>query len=563
MVGISTQRIANATKEGMGSFSDAEFAQAIKLLCKSGQEQRRENQIRSYKPASARAAKIHKSTARIVAAGGGNGSAKTETILVEIISLATGVFPVGQEKYLAPKFKGPVNCRIIVESITTTLENIIIPKLQWWKWTGVDMEGGKRGHYGWIPKNCLKGGSWEKSYKAKLRTLTVLCRDPKNHSKILGESMIQFMSHEQDATDFASGDFHHVMMDEPPRFAIWRENEARTMRVGGRLYLAMTWPDDPTIPVDWIFDKVYEKGIEGPKKSPDIDWFELWTTDNVNLDQEAIAIQMADWDDATKRVRIFGQNLRFSNRIHPLFTDTPQYWSFPLGKTIFPTQDMRCPETGSSDITEYCHVQQIEMTPTYPTIFLLDPHPRKPHMFMWVQIDGNDDLIVVEDGEIDGSPEELMEYVTYVEDTYNFRIADRMIDPNMGRSPSSAQQRHMTWQEEFSSVGLHCALADDSDVGRSRINEYLKPDNKTMRPRIMFSERCQLTISQMKRYCWDNFKRADEKDIKQKPKTKNDDFPTLLKYLLNSNPIHNTLAFGAPIVHGAKGMANRTKIRMN
>jgi hypothetical protein len=124
------------------------------------------------------------------------------------------------------------------------------------------------------------------------------------------------------------------------------ENEARTMRVAGRLYLSMTWPDDPTIPVDWIFDHIYDKGSPGPNKAKDIDWFELWTTENRNLNQQAVANQMAQWDETTKAVRIKGQPIRFSNRIHPLFTDIPLVWSYQAGKVIVP-ENGKCPETGS------------------------------------------------------------------------------------------------------------------------------------------------------------------------------------------------------------------------
>lgn len=884
---LSPDRILSQRSK-LSDISNVELEKIVRSTLEIQKIDRRENQLELYQPASPRAGDIHRSNARVIGVGGGNGSSKTETCLVEIIALATGVLPRSQRDYLKPKFRGPVNCRIIVESITTTLENVILPKLQWWKWTGVDQQGGERGHWGWIPKNCLKDGQWDKAWHAKLRTLSVLCRNPDDPNEILGESTIQFMclrgdqrvlmadgtwreiknvnegdrvyvpetggvfvskkfkyenapllkikceggreiistpnhghlmsdgmfktadsispgdvieahvpvmtggtpvekwklgwtalmigdgyikgyqacltaippsrvlddlpplppnckvtearkdkewrvtldgprrnnplrmllldcglwgrgsadkfvpefvfkadidgrayflkhlwhtdgtinvkgrqatyntisrrlaydvkyllwslgiyasiceytatcgftgkqqrayhvnvsggsfervsavlagsdhrgikaqtrnklgkvtavepagegdvycievddwkhtfvcdglvthnSHEQDSTDFASGDFHHVMMDEPPRYAIWRENEARTMRVAGRLYLAMTWPDDPSIPVDWIFDEVYDKGVPGPNKVPDIDWFELWTTDNVNLNQEAIAKQMEQWDDATKQVRIFGRNLRFSHRIHPLFTDIATYWSYPAGKIVFPGKDLRCPETGSRDIVEFCHVRPMEISTTFPTVFLLDPHPRKPHMFMWAQIDGNDDINIVLDGELDDSPEMVRAFVFDVEDTYGMNVVDRMIDPNMGRSPASASKRGVTWQDEFAAVGLRCALADDSDVGRSRINEYLKPDPATLRPRIQFSEHAFRAIGQMKRYAWDNFRRADEKDLKQQPKNKHDDYPTLLKYLMNSNPTFSRYTHGAPVVRANRGYNGRTKV---
>jgi hypothetical protein len=38
------------------------------------------------------------------------------------------------------------------------------------------------------------------------------------------------------------------------------------MRVDGRLMLlAMTWPDDPSIAVDWLYDEVYEPGKSGQR----------------------------------------------------------------------------------------------------------------------------------------------------------------------------------------------------------------------------------------------------------------------------------------------------------
>ena len=47
------------------------------------EQDRKENQIRWYRPVSKKALQFHESKAHVVAAGGGNGSAKTETMLVE------------------------------------------------------------------------------------------------------------------------------------------------------------------------------------------------------------------------------------------------------------------------------------------------------------------------------------------------------------------------------------------------------------------------------------------------------------------------------------------------
>lgn len=878
-------RMAGMTRRDLEALSDVDLAEIAAGLLDIQEDDRRQNQLLFYKPASSRAMEVHRSRARVVGVGGGNGSGKSEVVLAELCALATGVFPPCLRDEFKAKFRGPVRVRVVLESLTTTLEPTILPKLQYWKWSGVGEQGSEKGHWGWIPKGCLKDGEWDKAWRDKTRMLTVLCRDPEDYDRVLGESVFQFMcfrgdqrvrmaddtwreikdvdvgnivrrpsggttivknvhayedaplirvrcrggrelvvtpnhkhpltdgrivetsalrvgdvircnrdpigdtgtsipdwlngwaavgigdgyikgkdfsftqfdggrvlvdlpplppdcrlvkmpsrkgeyriwtmkgrrdnplivalkrwglwgkgsatkfvpddifrqpaagrayflrhlwntdgtvngkgrqacyatisrrlaydvkyllwglgipasvgdvkgkcgftgkmvasfrvvvsggsfdrfqaamkgedfsaveirphgptgkitaiedagrgpvyclevsapdhlfvvdglathnSHDQDPSDFASGDFHHVMMDEPPRLAIFRENEARTMRVKGRLYLAMTWPDDPSIPVDWIYDEIYEKGIKGPQKAKDIDWFELWTTENVNLDQGSVATQMNSWSEETKRVRIYGEPIRFSSRVHPLFTDTPQIWSYPAGRVVVPNDGV-CPETGSSDIVTFCHVEELEPSSRWPVIFLLDPHPRKPHMAIWAQIDPNDDIQVIEELEMEADPVELRDRVFHIEESYGLRVAERIMDPNMGRSPASSQ-RGVTWQDEFASAGLNLTLADDSDVGRGRINEYLRPDPRTLRPRLIIAARCQRTVFQMKRYVWDNFRRQDEKDLKQLPKRKHDDYPTLLKYLMNSSPSFATLHNGAPVIRYGRPMEKR------
>ena len=256
---------------------------------------RKENQLLYYRPASDIAAKLHTSTAHTIGMGGGNRSGKTEGCLVEAIALATGVFPFEFQAEFREKFKGAINVRLCIESLTTVLHQVILPKLMWWRWTGIDQPGGERGHYGWVPRMCLKNGDWEKSWSEKLRTLTMICRDPDDPKRILGESQLQIMSYDMDPSDFASGTFDIVIHDEPPPFAIWRENQARVLDVNGRILLAMTWPDDPSIPIDWVYDEVYEPGQSGPLKDPGIDWFELQTLDNMYLDAKIILDKTRLW----------------------------------------------------------------------------------------------------------------------------------------------------------------------------------------------------------------------------------------------------------------------------
>jgi hypothetical protein len=517
-------------------------------------QQRQERQLLLYRPVSDKAMALHTCVEQTCAIGGGNRSSKTTSCLAEMAMMTTGLFatsvrkawekqhgiPVSAPLSEGGKFRGPITVRVVCESLTTTLHQTILPKLQWWKWSGVDAPGGARGHWGMIPRDCLIGGSWERSWSEKLRVLRVLCRDPEDFAKVIGESTWEFMSKDQDPTDFASGQCHYVLHDEPPSYAIWKENEARTISVSGRMLLAMTWPDDPSIPIDWIFDRVYEPAQD---PSSGIRWINLWMTENPFIDQDAVQAQRAKWDEQTVQVRLFGRPIRFTNRIHALFTDQDDHWCFRCGKTVLVTDrdPIRCGICDSGLVTPFNHVRDFDISPHWPTVFVLDPHPRKPHMYLWGQIDPADDLWVVADGQLDGDPQQVRDDVQAIETDLGLHVRQRLIDPNMGRSPSSSTRRTQTWQDDFDAVGLVTDLADDGDVGRGRINAYLKPDPDTQRPRLHLHPRAARTIFQMKRYVWDEFRSSIDRDPKQTPKAKNDDYPTMLKYWLNTDPSFRTL----------------------
>lgn len=532
--------LATLKTRDIKGLSDREFRALASQIVDVQQRDRRENQLLYYQPVNETALKVHESTAKYLGVGGGNGSSKTETCLVHLITMATGVFP-DSLSHLKDQFRGPINIRVVVKSLTTVLTPIILPKFKWWVWTGESAPGGDKGHWGWVPKLNLVGGNWDRSWSEKYRMLKVICRDP-DTGKAIGESTFQFMASSQDAPDFASGEFHYILTDEPSSLAIWRENEARAMRVAGRMLLAMTWPDDPTIPIDWIFDEIYEKG---KGDSPDHDWFEMYTTDNPHLDQDAVAVQRKNWSKEMNDVRIFGRPIRFSNRIHPLFTTLSEFWCFSCQTSILPN-DGKC-DCGSEDIARYCHVAEFDHSGIWPTVFVLDPHPRKPHMFLWAQIDPSDDIWVVAEGEMDGDPLEVRTMVDDLEEGMGLNVVHRLMDPNMGRSPASST-RGVTWQDEFDAVGLRLDLADDSDVGRGRINEYLKPDRDRLQPRLHIHERCHNTIHQMGRYVWDEFKHRETRDLKQQPKDKYSDYPSCLRYLMNSEPTFRMLHGGAQII---------------
>lgn len=185
-------------------------------------------------------------------------------------------------------------------------------------------------------------------------------------------------------------------------------------------------------------------------------------------------------------------------------------------------------------------------------------------MWLWVQVDPKDDLFVIAEGECSEDPTVVNNLVTDFETQESLSLAERLIDPNMGMTPSGTNRR-ITWKDEFEAAGLRFNLAEDSEIGRKRLNEYLKPDRSTRMPRVRFAPRCTQAIHQMKRYIWDDHKKNLDKDQKQQPKDKNSDYPTLLKYLMNYGPEFNVLKRGFPVLHtrSKNGQASNHRKRPN
>lgn len=535
------------TAQDLTVLSDEALLGLMNQLLGLQEQDRKEFSLFYYEPTNPEVGKIHELTCGTIGIFGGNGSGKTEHALVEGIIRCTGIIPESlKATYPRQKLRGPIHMRVVCESLTTVLEPIILPKLQYWSWSGLMPQGGQQGHWGWIPKHCLINGDWKKSYNTRLRMLSVLYRNP-DTDKPEGISTIQFMSYDQDASDFASGDVHYCVHDEPPKHAIWKENRARVMRggSGSTMVLSMTWPDNPALPVDWIFDEVFDKGMPGKDKDPDVEVINIFSTMNKHLDQEEIAKRAAQMSTTERNTRIYGLPIRFSNRIHPDFTDQAKTWCFTCGKIVLLAANELCADCGSDDTCEYNNVESCTANPFWPVVCLLDPHPRKPHMLTWVQTTPNEDYEVLKTVQVEGGAEAVRDEVDRIESDLQFRHVTRLMDPNMGASPSGAK-RGITWQDEFDTVGLRFDLADDSSVGRARMNDFIKPDRLFRRPRLRVDPSCTDLIFQMKRYVWDDPKQQEGKDVVQTPLRVNDDFPTLLKYLFNFLP---NASSAVPTVH--------------
>ncbi|MDZ4347033.1 MAG: hypothetical protein U1E51_31870 [Candidatus Binatia bacterium] len=63
--------------------------------------------------------------------------------LVELVIQLTNIVPFSLEGvYPKEKLRAPIRARLICQSLTNTWQEVILPKLQWWKWNGPAEPGG-------------------------------------------------------------------------------------------------------------------------------------------------------------------------------------------------------------------------------------------------------------------------------------------------------------------------------------------------------------------------------------------------------------------------------------
>lgn len=490
---------------------------------------RQQEQIAFYRPTSKRSIELHLAAEKEVIVTGGNRSSKTDTALADLVICMTKIVPFSlQGIYPESKIQCPMRARIVCESLTATWEPVIKRKLQWNQWNGRGEPGGEFGHWGWIPHRFLLKGKWEESWSEKNRTLTLTCG-----------CTIQVMAYGQEEEDFSGASLHRVIEDEAPPSGIHRENLMRTLDTKGQVYTVFTPPDDPgkAIRAAWIYD-TFERGMEGPGKDPDVRAITLFTEQNKILEASEIEIIGKGLNAAQKETRFHGAFLHLTGRIYPIFTDRPKMWCFRCNDVTIAAKNDRSREvcaTCAGEVVEFCHAIEPEQRYyEYPVVFVLDPHPRKPNMMLWIAIDPCDDYCQIAEMEVDGDPADVREQCLAFERDNHLNICARLVDPNMGESPAhSAGRRHVTVRDEFDAVGLRCALADDNfSVGMKRVRSLLAPDEKTKRPRMSLFSTCTRSIRQFNRYAWSEWtsRSSEERDSKDKPRNKEDDYPTLWRY---------------------------------
>jgi phage terminase large subunit-like protein len=452
----------------------------------------------------------------------------------------TGHIPLSlQGVYPKEKIRAPIQARVVCNSLIDTLEPIIKRKLRFDQWNGVSKD---RGHWGWIPRHCLRNGKWEDSYSEKHRTLHVAVDNywvgqDGSVNSTRGWSSCQFLSYDQELTAFSGSSMHLIVHDELPPSDIYRENRLRVLDVRGQIYTAFTPPDEigqSRADVGWFFDEVYEKGVTGV---PGFESITLHTEDNRILDAEAIHELASKLTEEQREVRLLGRFIHLSGVIFSLFSAHHSWWCFKCERKIVPV-DSNCPYCTGNDIDTFTHVMDPFVIPLHwPVIFVIDPHPRKKDMMGWFAITPSDDILQIGELEMDGTADDVAREVFAWEKAHRVQVVRRLMDPNIATETNDKLDRGWTIRRAYDEAGLRCSLALDSvNAGIEEVNTLLRPDRRTRRPRFSVFSTCQRTIIAAGRWAWDEHANPGDKEPKERVRETYKDPMDIWRYMAMDRP---------------------------
>lgn len=532
------------------------FRQVVTQFTTAVEQDRQEAQLSYAQIVNPMARPVFESTARQVAIVGGNRSSKTDTAMLELSIALTGHVPIAfQPWYPLEKLKFPCRARVVCNTL-----NIVLPelhqKLRWDYWNGEgDPETG-RGHWGWIPRHCLVGGTWERAYNAAHRTLHTSTDSSWVGSdgarwQVRAHNTCEFLAYNQDLSDFAGKSLHLVIHDELPPADVYRENRMRTLDTKGRVLTAFTPPDEggqSVGDVAWFYEHIYQRGLPGPGKDPGIDTVILWTERNSVLPIETLDDLTRSYTDEQRRARLHGEFIHLGGVVYKLFTPHEQTWCFRCAKTVLPVGDT-CPTCTSQDLVAFTHVvEPFEVPKTWPVVMVIDPHPRKADAVGWFALSPSDTIYMIHEMEQAGTADEVVREIKAWENEAHVHPVLRLMDPNIATETNDKLQRGWTLRRAYDEAGLRCDMAvDEVNAGIDAVTHLLRPDAYTRRPAFQVFNACRRFIHGMQHWAWGDWARDDgTRDVKERVRERHKDFPDLVRYLAMSRASFRGLRGGGP-----------------
>jgi phage terminase large subunit len=246
--------------------------------------------------------KFHEARTAIKAFFGGNRSGKSTAGVVDDIIQAIDRDAVPEHLQSYKKWEPPFYCRIVSPDFTSTMEGVIFQKIR-----------------EWMPKDQLKGGSWDRAYDKQRRML-----------RLKNGSWFVFNTLEQDVDKHSGLALHRVHWDEEPGGTsgeeIRKENLMRLVDYNGDEVFTMT----PLFGMSWVHDDIWEK-----RTDPDITAIQVDIDENPHISEEAKKrILSGTYTKEELEARKSGAFVHFSGLFYPEFSDSSHVGATPSPERI-------------------------------------------------------------------------------------------------------------------------------------------------------------------------------------------------------------------------------------
>lgn len=426
---------------------------------------------------------------------GGNGTGKTRIGAFNVIAQAVGVHP---RRLGTP----PLFFRCVAPSFEDGVKKIMLPKFY-------DEQ--------LMPDGQIMGAMLPKSLVRKNFD------DRSRRIILINDSIIEFMTHDQSVLQHAGAERDGIWWDEEPPKRLWNEGKARlrSAKGGGKMWLTMTPPFDPTAEPSWTGEELYKA------KPKNVGIYSACMADNPAISKEFIDQFTLGMTPEEVEVRVYGRYPIFGKVVYPYYREA--YFDDPDGPGNL--------------------IRAFEIPTWWQRVGAVDYHPSKAAAALWAaRVPADIDMFKVGDVVV---YQELGEHET--QDKPIRLLADlmkqkegrlrpdwRVFDPAM-HQPQKGIKADWTPIREFSTYGIYGKNANNSwETGWSVTNQYLQAtwstdvvidrDPTTGRPRthprVFIFDTCSMLRNSLRSHVW------IRRGLKTEPGQRGKDHCDCLRYLL-------------------------------
>lgn len=314
------------------------------------------------------------------------------------------------------------------------------------------------------------------------------------------ESVISFMSGEQDDMAFEGDVSDCVWIDEPIRKSVYIACLRSLIVTSGPLAMTLTPLTDP-----WIYNDIYLS------QDPEIECItgEIWdaaTDKGGHLTAAQIDGFMSKIPAEEQEARIYGRFKHLVGRVYKAF-----------------------------DVDTHV-VEPFKIPMSWPVWNASDPHARKPHASVWMAVSPDETWYICNEVWWQTGIEEFGKEVRFVSEQYN--TVANLIDTS---SETMDWNRRDTARSILAKVGLRTKLArkkNQKEASRFIIQQALEGKDEREKPWLYIFRSCKRTIFEFQNYVWDNHREPESQGIKEEPKKVNDDMLDCLSYIVVEKPRH-------------------------